>query len=1060
MGNIKKSVSIPAILLIALGFNTTIFFFNYQKVRATSHTNLSQQNYKWYSNNDSVTPAASLAAENTPTSNITSGSTLRLRINASSSVNVALGQTLKLQYSTSKTGPWSDLGLPGSAEIWRGFNNISVPDGEQIKGWGSSKNGFETFNWQGDTLNVITDMVKDSSGNIYVGGHQNTNYFEWFVRKYSTDGIPDSSWGSGGEITYQSRYGRLDMVKALAVDSQNNLYVGGIQQSNNYDWVIRKYNSTGVLDTSWGDVATPGMVTYNSGVGDSGDVITSMVLDYASDSGIYRKPIYIDNSGSTQSNYLVKITDPVFNETGLVGSWHLDDISGTNVTDSSSNGNNGVSSVSSNIVAGKFGNARSFNGSSQKVTISTNIVLNPGTSNWTVATWVKTTATAKDIVSKGGTTDYYRMRVDSAGKARFLINFGGASAEAISTTSINNGAWHYLVGIRDASNSVKIYVDGELQGQGTCSCAGTNLTNTNSLFFASRGTTDYFNGTIDEVKIYNRSLLSTEIQDLYNAKVKLNYENIRFYDTDGIAELPYWKKYDSEFWVKIPSVPTGKKTIYVQYGGALSSVSDPTVGTGADTLPKYLSYEEPVGAATHSLYAGGYYDLDMVVRKYTSSGALDTTWGDAATPGMIKYDSSGGDDGDTINSLSLDSSKNLYLVGWGAPTGIGTDWVIRKYNYQGKIDSSWGNTGPSSAPGMIVYNSVEGGADGALRSVLDPINNLYIAGHQQTWGLAQNNWAIRKYSPFGTLDTSWGTAGSGMIQYDAAGDHDTQPSGGLTLDYRRNLYASGYEGLSADVKNGIVFKYTPSGALDTTWGDGDVGKITIDAGSGDDNDWTSAIFVDPSNRLYVSGNFEIGDIDPYVKRYTTTGDLDSAFANSGTLIINTNLSSYDEGRAVALDNLGNVYVAGSSANGGGDWIIRKYKKDGTLDAPWGDPATPGMVAYNHRSGFDAPYAIAADVDRNIYVAGMETVNQYVAGGGYYSEWSSWVIRKYNSDGSLDVSWGDAATPGMVIYNPTQNYDAEPLSIVVDALNNIYVAGYHFKSATGWDSAIRKYTSTG
>ena len=59
---------------------------------------------------------------------------VRLRINAAAAGDaVAAGEiTLRLQYATSTGGVWRDLGTPGSAEIWRGFDNSLVDDGNAI----------------------------------------------------------------------------------------------------------------------------------------------------------------------------------------------------------------------------------------------------------------------------------------------------------------------------------------------------------------------------------------------------------------------------------------------------------------------------------------------------------------------------------------------------------------------------------------------------------------------------------------------------------------------------------------------------------------------------------------------------------------------------------------------------------------------------------------------------------------------------------------------------------------------------------------------------------------
>jgi len=71
------------------------------------------------------------------------------------------------------------------------------------------------------------------------------------------------------------------------------------------------------------------------------------------------------------------------------------------------------------------------------------------------------------------------------------------------------------------------------------------------------GAFNYFNGTIDEARIYNRSLSAQEIADLYNAaKARLDYADIRFALANDTA-LSYWLESDKSAWVKI-RIPAGR----------------------------------------------------------------------------------------------------------------------------------------------------------------------------------------------------------------------------------------------------------------------------------------------------------------------------------------------------------------------------------------------------------------------------------------------------------------------------------------------------------------------
>ena len=92
-----------------------------------------QLEYRWYANADSASPGAALAAQDIPLAGGTEGTSYHLRMGVKDSVvDLNPGQAFKLQYATSQSGPWTDVGAAGSAEVWRGYDNPSEADGATI----------------------------------------------------------------------------------------------------------------------------------------------------------------------------------------------------------------------------------------------------------------------------------------------------------------------------------------------------------------------------------------------------------------------------------------------------------------------------------------------------------------------------------------------------------------------------------------------------------------------------------------------------------------------------------------------------------------------------------------------------------------------------------------------------------------------------------------------------------------------------------------------------------------------------------------------------------------
>ena len=91
---------------------------------------LTQSDYRWYENINSLDPVTALAGENSTTTTPSAGAVLRLRMNVlDSELALGVGATFKLQYATSSSGTWTDLSATGT---WGFSDNSGVADGQII----------------------------------------------------------------------------------------------------------------------------------------------------------------------------------------------------------------------------------------------------------------------------------------------------------------------------------------------------------------------------------------------------------------------------------------------------------------------------------------------------------------------------------------------------------------------------------------------------------------------------------------------------------------------------------------------------------------------------------------------------------------------------------------------------------------------------------------------------------------------------------------------------------------------------------------------------------------
>ena len=94
---------------------------------------LEQLEYRWFTNADSASPGAALAAQDTPFTDAVEDTPYHLRMSIEDTfVDLNPGEVFKLQYSTSLSGPWTDLGGLTATTTWRGFDNSSPADGATL----------------------------------------------------------------------------------------------------------------------------------------------------------------------------------------------------------------------------------------------------------------------------------------------------------------------------------------------------------------------------------------------------------------------------------------------------------------------------------------------------------------------------------------------------------------------------------------------------------------------------------------------------------------------------------------------------------------------------------------------------------------------------------------------------------------------------------------------------------------------------------------------------------------------------------------------------------------
>jgi len=215
----------------------------------------------------------------------------------------------------------------------------------------------------------------------------------------------------------------------------------------------------------------------------------------------------------------------------LIAQYHFDESAGSTAFDSAGSFNGTLSATGASFVPG------GISGNAISLTQAMGGLVNMGTSfpaftsgNFSIVLWVNTTTTAADTIPlakhKAGVQNGYLFAINTTGgggalnKATFTVGSEFVSQSPTSTSSVNDGTWHQLVGVYNAGGTHSIYVDGAPAEAGTTSQSIPDL----GAPFLIGGVREIagtnnpearYTGLIDEVQVYNQALTNAQIDFLF-----------------------------------------------------------------------------------------------------------------------------------------------------------------------------------------------------------------------------------------------------------------------------------------------------------------------------------------------------------------------------------------------------------------------------------------------------------------------------------------------------------------------------------------------------------------
>ena len=200
----------------------------------------------------------------------------------------------------------------------------------------------------------------------------------------------------------------------------------------------------------------------------------------------------------------------------LVGWWKLDG----DATDSSGNDNHGTVNGDPNWIPGRIGSALEFDGVDDYVDLSDEMASFGGgftVTLWAYPTDVKTWARFVDFGNNLTSDNIILGREATSNDLFFEVYAGGSSGGKVTAPgAIELNKWQMFTGTVDEKGHVKLYKNGKLIQKGTTACP-LNIARTRDYIGRSNWEWDeYFEGYIDDVRIYNYTLSEDVLKTIYN----------------------------------------------------------------------------------------------------------------------------------------------------------------------------------------------------------------------------------------------------------------------------------------------------------------------------------------------------------------------------------------------------------------------------------------------------------------------------------------------------------------------------------------------------------------